>query len=348
MTFLEVLVQHSASTPRHQDDTASISIAEIGPLTEWMDTPNGIAQCFDPEVPIRYHQITSAEEGAPLQETSHTIGAADQLGPRQNIPPQTMDGLNTRIGLDSDGSMLLSDMASAICGTSQSSSLHVPQSTITYYDGPLAPWGNANPNSVLSNYESQHVTDQDVKVASTTPNHCLYTLSEKACLPGPTTSHLTPAGQVSPLPTQIIKKLGKRRRLPSFLSRKRQRIASPQPADRHERKSVNALGTPRFPSNSPSLPETAIAHVPSSIPPGSQIDDHLASRIVKTDWIANWEGTGGAGSGLENAGIVRDVNVADCDRRPMSWPLRHHFRKSIDISVAVLTKKFEQKLHIEN
>ena len=45
---------------------------------------------------------------------------------------------------------------------------------------------------------------------------------------------------------------------------------------------------------------------------------------------------------FDNAGIVKDIKILDSERRPMSWPHRNPWRKSLDISVAVLTKGFEK------
>ena len=341
-TFLEVLIHHSAPTPRHLDSIASTSIADIGPLTKWTDSLNSIAKCFDSEVSMPYHQITSADEGDPLQEMSHTMAAADHLAPHQSMLPQTIDGLNPRNDSHSDHSLLFNNSTSTIYGTSQGPSLQIPESTITYSNAPLTQWRNANPNNVPNIYESPKGPDYRGEIFPATSFCSLNTTNEKAYLPGRKLSQLTPARHESPFSSQIIKKLGKRRRLPSFLSRKRQRIVSPQPTDGREYKTISAVGTPQLATNSPLLPNTTIACQ------GNELDDDLAPCTVKTDWIAEWEGRRGAGSGFGNPSVVRDVNVAACDRRPMSWPLRHHFRKSIDVSVAVLTKTFEQKLILEN
>ena len=55
-----------------------------------------------------------------------------------------------------------------------------------------------------------------------------------------------------------------------------------------------------------------------------------------------WEQMNNKRTEVDNAGIVRELKVTNSERRPMSWPHRNPWRKSLDISVAVLTKGFER------
>lgn len=70
-------------------------------------------------------------------------------------------------------------------------------------------------------------------------------------------------------------------------------------------------------------------------------DDYLAERS-RANRVPVWEPGRNGRTNIENAGIARDVKVSDSERRPMSWPHRSPWRKSLDISVAVLTKGFEK------
>ncbi len=68
-------------------------------------------------------------------------------------------------------------------------------------------------------------------------------------------------------------------------------------------------------------------------------DDHL-TKPSRVDWKPGWEQ--GRNVDIDNAGIFKDFEISDSERRPMSWPHRSPWRKSLDISVAVLTKGFEK------
>ena len=63
---------------------------------------------------------------------------------------------------------------------------------------------------------------------------------------------------------------------------------------------------------------------------------------IRAEWVPVQERGSSRRIDLDNAGTVSDIKVSDSERRPMSWPHRNPWRKSLDISVAALTKGFER------
>ena len=141
----------------------------------------------------------------------------------------------------------------------------------------------------------------------------------------------------------ITREPSKRKRISTFLSRKKQLVTTPQASQIDHRKAVKT-SVVKAPAHKTSLPRPSPPR--KSCIPGVSLSPR-ASEIIRTDWVADWQQAGGTRHGTDGAGIVRDVNVAGRDRRPVSWPRRQHFRKSLDISVAVLTKSLEKKFCME-
>ena len=135
---------------------------------------------------------------------------------------------------------------------------------------------------------------------------------------------------------QLTKKPSKRKRISSLLSRKKQTI---EKSETNRSEVIDLPKHPQAPSAS-SLKLVVGADGSSRVSP---LAHGHASRIIKTDWIADWERESSARRLDHPVGICRDVNVADCDRRPLSWPRRRLFRKSLDISNARLIRNSEKK-----
>ena len=137
--------------------------------------------------------------------------------------------------------------------------------------------------------------------------------------------------------SQITKKPSKRKRISSFLSRKKQSLEQSETSPGDD---VNILKIHQASAQTASHPQLT-----ANVDGGSRarvLAQGHTSRIINTDWIAEWEQKFNTRR-LDHPGICRDINIADCDRRPLSWPRRHLFRKSLDISIAKLTRAPEKK-----
>lgn len=141
--------------------------------------------------------------------------------------------------------------------------------------------------------------------------------------------------------TETEKPPSKRKRIKSFLSRKKQRLI-PSQLPRSERSgSPDTICAARSIPNiekPPKATHTTITGTRLARLPGT---DH-SPRIVHTDWVADWERAGSRDPDLKSGTILKDVNISESDRRPMSWPRRTALRKSLEISVAVLRRNFEK------
>lgn len=132
----------------------------------------------------------------------------------------------------------------------------------------------------------------------------------------------------------------KRKQLKSLLSRKRRRF-TPSGLGRSEAPSTPRTDTSlnNGQSMEPAAEIASLARKRAIL--GSTSNENLR-RTLRTDWVSAWEGRASSReSTFESRHAVRDVNISDVNRRPLSWPRRHALRKSLDISVAVLTKGFE-------
>ena len=66
------------------------------------------------------------------------------------------------------------------------------------------------------------------------------------------------------------------------------------------------------------------------------LDKAVSLRIIRTDRSAEWDRRSSRTTDLNDAIVVKDINISDSDRRPLSWPRRNAIRKSLDLSVEVL------------
>lgn len=142
----------------------------------------------------------------------------------------------------------------------------------------------------------------------------------------------------TPTPVEVPKRASKRKRIKSALSRKKPCLTTSYHTYnedftvlRHNLSSKLTLRT--------EAAEKITTNNPMSLKrPGHDFQTEH-SRI---DWMLAREQSSDGPSSVDNAGIVRDIRVLDSERRPMSWPHRNPWRKSLDISVAVLMKGFEK------
>ena len=142
-----------------------------------------------------------------------------------------------------------------------------------------------------------------------------------------------------PDPAEVPKGTGKRKRIKTVLSRKKQCL-TPSRLIHRERSSVSTTDLSSKLAISTESAAKAITNngTASSKQPSG---DHLTEQS-RADWMPAWEQGRNRRTNHDNAGIVRDLKISDSERRPMSWPHRSPWRKSLDISVAVLTKGFDR------
>ena len=140
-----------------------------------------------------------------------------------------------------------------------------------------------------------------------------------------------------PTPAQVPKNTSKRKAIMKAFSRKKARLTPSQlnysedaRASTVDLRSQLGIGTEPAVKTATNN-DTVLPKRPSDLYQKEQ----LRSEMV-------WEQVNNKRTELDDAGIVRDFNVTNSERRPMSWPHRNPWRKSLDISVAVLTKGFER------
>ena len=141
--------------------------------------------------------------------------------------------------------------------------------------------------------------------------------------------------------TETEKPPSKRKRIKSFLSRKEQRLIPSQLPRSELSGSPDTICAARSAPNiekPPKVTNTTITGTRLARLPGT---DH-SPRIIHTNWVVDWERAGSRDKDLNGSTILKDVNISESDRRPMSWPRRTTLRKSLDISVAVLRRNFEK------
>ena len=125
-----------------------------------------------------------------------------------------------------------------------------------------------------------------------------------------------------------LKRPIKRQRLRSSPSFKKKRLASNGHA-RNE-KVTAAMNTTCNDQASTTMPTVPILSHSKSL------DKDVSLQIIRTDRSAEWDRRRSRTTDLNNAIIVKDINISDSDRRPLSWPRRNAIRKSLDLSVEAL------------
>ena len=71
------------------------------------------------------------------------------------------------------------------------------------------------------------------------------------------------------------------------------------------------------------------------------LDKAISLQIIPTDRVAEWDRRRSRTTDLNDAIVVKDVNISNSDRRPLSWPRRNVMRKDLDLSVEALRSKFK-------
>ena len=134
------------------------------------------------------------------------------------------------------------------------------------------------------------------------------------------------------------KRASKRTRIKASLSRKKPCLT---PTHLTQNKDSSALKN-NLPSKLTTHTETAKTITTNNIISSEQLAHGYATASLRLDSMPPHEQGIDGRRKFDNAGIVRDIKILDSERRPMSWPHRNPWRKSLDISVAVLTKGFEK------
>ena len=141
-----------------------------------------------------------------------------------------------------------------------------------------------------------------------------------------------------PTPGEVPKRVGKRKRIKNALSHKKPCLT---PSHRDHNDAETALKN-NMSSKLTLRSEAAKTFTTDSNMSSKQPGQDYAMRNPRIESIPAWERGNDGRNNFDDAGIVRDIRVLDSERRPMSWPHRNPWRKSLDISVAVLTKGFDK------
>ena len=126
----------------------------------------------------------------------------------------------------------------------------------------------------------------------------------------------------------------KRQRLKSLPSVKKKRLATNGNA-RNERSEI----VQRVPAvTNITRNHQAVATVPTVpiLSHSKSLDKDISLQIIPTDRVAEWDMRRSRITDLNDAMVVKDINISNSDRRPLSWPRRNVMRKSLDLSVEAL------------
>ena len=136
-----------------------------------------------------------------------------------------------------------------------------------------------------------------------------------------------------------LKRPTKRQRLKSLASSKKKRLTTNGHA-RNERSDIL--------EKTPAATNTAYNDQASATIPTAPIlshskfsDKEVSLQIIRTDRSADWDRRRSRTTDLNDAIVVKDVNIPNSDRRPLSWPRRNAIRRSLDLSVEVLRSKLK-------
>ena len=141
---------------------------------------------------------------------------------------------------------------------------------------------------------------------------------------------------IDPLP--MSKRASKRTRIKASLSRKKPCLT---PSHLTQNTDSSALKN-NLPSKLTTHTEAAKTINTNNMISSEQLAYGYATADSRLDSMPAHEQGSDGRKNFDNAGIVKDIKILDSERRPMSWPYRNPWRKSLDISVAVLTKGFEK------
>ena len=128
----------------------------------------------------------------------------------------------------------------------------------------------------------------------------------------------------------------KRQRLKSLLSFEKKRLAINGRANKERSDileklpaAVNSICNNKAFTNTPTVP--ILSHSKS-------LDKDVSLQIIRTDRSAEWDRRRSRTTDLNDAIVVKDINISDSDRRPLSWPRRNVLRKDLDLSVEALLR----------
>ena len=179
-------------------------------------------------------------------------------------------------------------------------------------------------HDVMASSQAQSSTSRRSKAANTTAS----SKSKKRLCSLPTSN-----------PVEVPRRASKRKHMKTVFSRKEPRLT---PSRLNHSEDSSALTTDlssKLALRTDSAAKTT--NIKGTIS-SKQPSDEYPTEQPRANWVAAWEQGRNRRTNLDNAGIVRDMEISDSERRPMSWPHRNPWRKSLDISVAVLTKGFEK------
>lgn len=214
------------------------------------------------------------------------------------------------------------------------------QSDLTVFEsphfGPLADEGL----DLFSRYASPVLTSTEesttISFSAVTYSHQSNTLSG-----GSVSADLTESekpDQAAAPKGRMTQRPNKRRRMSSLLSRKKQCVSPSQLTEAEGDANIDTQLMSQCQIRPNTEAPSTLAQIARNIAKVKRFSNLRTPRIIKTDWVTSWDNNGARQSEIVDAGIVRDVNVPKHSRRPVSWPLRHHFRNSLDMSVAALGK----------
>lgn len=128
----------------------------------------------------------------------------------------------------------------------------------------------------------------------------------------------------------------KRQRLKSLLSFEKKRLARNGHANK-ERSDI----LEKLPAAVNSTCNDQVSTTMPTVPILSQsrsLDKDVSLQIIRTDRSAEWDRRRSRTTDLNDAIIVKDINISDSDRRPLSWPRRNVLRKDLDLSNEALLR----------
>lgn len=131
----------------------------------------------------------------------------------------------------------------------------------------------------------------------------------------------------------------KRQRLKSLPSSKKKRLATNGHA-RNERSEIFQKVPAVTNTTHNNQAVTTVPTVPI-LSYSKSLDKEISLQIIPTDRVAEWDRRRSRTTDLNDALVVKDVNISNSDRRPLSWPRRNVIRKSLDLSVEALRSKLK-------
>ena len=140
-------------------------------------------------------------------------------------------------------------------------------------------------------------------------------------------------------PAELPKRASKREHIKTVFSRKKPRLTPPGLSHSEDLSESTTALSSKLAKRTESMAKLTSSN--GTISSEQQSDDYPTEQ-ARADWMLAWEQRRNRRTNLDNAGIVRDIKISDSERRPMSWPHRNPWRKSLDVSVAVLAKGFEK------